>query len=318
MKIKKIRNNLKYSYSFKKKFNFLNKFDNFNTTINKIKNPLISSELRKSTNFYSTSNNTNNYTIKRNLFQFSNQREKDLLKSDDNRNKYILLYKNTNTPQIQKGISELNKRFFNNIGINNNNKKVNELKNFEDNKICILPDHMRIKNFSLKTSKILDYLNLNKDNNCFLVENENIRQNIRLLKSYRFNDFRKIERYGSFTNLNIGNKTDDIYPNKLNIEGKKDRKLSSELRNKYKRKKKKEMLNSIFHLNNYNLRKKLIQEKNKMIDDINKSLSIESFKKQIALSSMKNYKKNLDHLKRKISYKFNIQLPLYNLFLNLD
>jgi hypothetical protein len=129
---------------------------------------------------------------------------------------------------------------------------------------------------------------------------------------------RKIERYGNSTNLNIRKRIDDIYPNKLNIEGKKDRKVWSELSYGDKRKKKKEMLNSIFHTNNYNLRKKLTQEKNKKFDDINKSLSIESFKKQLALSTMKNFKKSLDHIKRKISYKFNIQLPLYNLFLNLD
>ena len=318
MKIQKSRNNLKYSFSFKKKFNFPNKFDNFNITIDKIKNPLISSELRKSTNFYSKSNNKNNYNIKRNFIQFSYQREKDLLKSDDNINKYSLLYKNVNSPKISKGITGLSNRFFNNKRVNSNNKKINELKNNEDNKICILPEQMRVKNFSLKTSKILDFLNLNKGNNCFLVEKENMQKNIRLFKNYKFKDFRKIEKCGSFTNLNILKKLEDIYPNKLNIEGKKDRKLSSELRNRNKRKKKKEMLNSIFHRNNYNLKKKLTQEKNKKIDDINKSLSIESFKKQLALSTMKNFKKSLDHIKRKISYKFNIQLPLYNLFLNLD
>lgn len=318
MKIQKSRNNLKYSSSFKKKFNFPNKFDNFNITIDKIKNPLISSELRKSTNFYSKSNNKNNYNIKRNFIQFSYQREKDLLKSDDNIIKYSLLYKNVNSPKISKGITGLSNRFFNNKRVNSNNKKINELKNNEDNKICILPEQMRVKNFSLKTSKILDFLNLNKGNNCFLVEKENMQKNIRLFKNYKFKDFRKIEKCGSFTNLNILKKLEDIYPNKLNIEGKKDRKLSSELRNRNKRKKKKEMLNSIFHRNNYNLKKKLTQEKNKKIDDINKSLSIESFKKQLALSTMKNFKKSLDHIKRKISYKFNIQLPLYNLFLNLD
>ena len=318
MKIQKSRNNLKYSFSFKKKFNFPNKFDNFNITIDKIKNPLISSELRKSTNFYSKSNNKNNYNIKRNFIQFSYQREKDLLKSDDNINKYSLLYKNVNSPKISKGITGLSNRFFNNKRVNSNNKKINELKNNEDNKICILPEQMRVKNFSLKTSKILDFLNLNKGNNCFLVEKENMQKNIRLFKNYKFKDFRKLEKCGSFTNLNILKKLEDIYPNKLNIEGKKDRKLSSELRNRNKRKKKKEMLNSIFHRNNYNLKKKLTQEKNKKIDDINKSLSIESFKKQLALSTMKNFKKSLDHIKRKISYKFNIQLPLYNLFLNLD
>ena len=318
MKIQKSRNNLKNSFSFKKKFNFPNKFDNFNITIDKIKNPLISSELRKSTNFYSKSNNKNNYNIKRNFIQFSYQREKDLLKSDDNINKYSLVYKNVNSPKISKGITGLSNRFFNNKRVNSNNKKINELKNNEDNKICILPEQMRVKNFSLKTSKILDFLNLNKGNNCFLVEKENMQKNIRLFKNYKFKDFRKIEKCGSFTNLNILKKLEDIYPNKLNIEGKKDRKLSSELRNRNKRKKKKEMLNSIFHRNNYNLKKKLTQEKNKKIDDINKSLSIESFKKQLALSTMKNFKKSLDHIKRKISYKFNIQLPLYNLFLNLD
>lgn len=318
MKIQKSRNNLKNSFSFKKKFNFPNKFDNFNITIDKIKNPLISSELRKSTNFYSKSNNKNNYNIKRNFIQFSYQREKDLLKSDDNINKYSLLYKNVNSPKISKGITGLSNRFFNNKRVNSNNKKINELKNNEDNKICILPEQMRVKNFSLKTSKILDFLNLNKGNNCFLVEKENMQKNIRLFKNYKFKDFRKLEKCGSFTNLNILKKLEDIYPNKLNIEGKKDRKLSSELRNRNKRKKKKEMLNSIFHRNNYNLKKKLTQEKNKKIDDINKSLSIESFKKQLALSTMKNFKKSLDHIKRKISYKFNIQLPLYNLFLNLD
>lgn len=318
MKLQKSRNNSKYSFSLKKKINFANKFDNFNIIIDKIKHPLISFELRKSTNFYSKSKKKNFNIIKRKFIQFSNYKEKKLLKSDDNINKYSLSYKNGNTPQISKGISGLSNRFLNNIRVNNNNKKINELKNDEDNKECFLPDHMRVKNFYLKTSKILDYLNLNKDNNCFLIKNENIQKKIRLSKNSKFNDLGIIERYGSSTNLNIRKKIDDIYPNKLNIEGKKDRKVWSKLSYEDKRKKKKEMLNSIFHTNNYNLRKKLTQEKNKKFDDINKSLSIESFKKQIALSSMKNFKKSLDHLKRKISYNFNIQLPLYNLFLNLE
>ena len=111
MKIQKSRNNSKYSFSLKKKFNFDNKFDNFNITIDKIKNPLISFEIRKSTNVYSKSNNKNFNIIKRKLIQFNNNKEKKLLKLDDNINNYILLYKNDNTPQISKGISGLSNRF---------------------------------------------------------------------------------------------------------------------------------------------------------------------------------------------------------------
>ena len=36
------------------------------------------------------------------------------------------------------------------------------------------------------------------------------------------------------------------------------------------------------------------------------------------MATLEFFKKDLNHLRRKNSFKFNIQLPLYNLFLNLD
>lgn len=312
MKIKKSRNNLKYSYSLEKKFNFQNNNDNFNTTIHKIKNPIISSEIKKSSNFYDKRNNKNNYTKKGKLIQFTEHKEKELLKSDNNIDKYISFYKNRNIPQISRGIAQLKKGVFNNIRVNNNNKKTKELKYDEDNKVYVLPDHLRVKNFSLKTSKILDYLNLNKDNKCFLVEKENVSKHNKLIKNCKFNGVRKMDKNMSFTNVNNRKKLENIYT----FEGIKFRiPLEEPVK---ERKKKKEMPNNIFLRNNFNLKKKMIQEKNKTIDEIYKNKSRIDYKRELALSSMKIFKKGLDHLKRKISFKFNINLPLYNLFLNFD
>jgi hypothetical protein len=67
--------------------------------------------------------------------------------------------------RFSKGLFQKIKRKKNNL----------ELDSEESDKLCILPDYFNVKNFTLKTSKVVDYLNLNENNNFFLF-NKNIRK----------------------------------------------------------------------------------------------------------------------------------------------
>ena len=313
--IKNSRNKLKHSYSIENNHIPPNKIDNYTTTIYNTKNLIISSELTKSTNVNSKTDNKKSFSNKNNLIKFKVQKEKEFHILKNNSNKFFAFNKRRDNLKLSKRVFESNKRIFNKEKININNQINNEFKKDEDNKIYILPDYIKVKNFSLKTSKILDYLNLNKDKNFILGEKNSINK---LSKKFNLNNVRKIRRNGSYTNINNRKKIDDIYPTLFNIEGKIDRRLLNELENINKRKMKKEMLNNMFLKKSHYLRKQLIYEKNKAIEKSYKTIYNISYDKKLALYTMKFFKNDLDHLKRKISFKFNIQLPLYNLFLNLD
>jgi hypothetical protein len=313
--IKNSRNKLKHSYSLENKATSQNKFDNYNTTIYKAKNIIISSVQTKSTNVNSKIDNIKSFSNKNNLIKFKVPKEKEFQIIKNNSNKFFARNKRRDKLKLSKRIFESNKRILNKTKININNHINNEFKKDDDNKIYILPDYIKVKNFSLKSSKILDYLNLNKDNNLISDEKNCINK---LTKKFNLYNVRKIKRNGSYTNINNRKKIDDIYPTLFNIEGKIDRRLLNELENKNKRKMKKEMLNNMFLKKSHYLRKQLMYEKNKAIEESYKTIYNISYDKKLALYTMKFFKNDLDHLKRKISFKFNIKLPLYNLFLNLD
>ena len=313
--IKNSRNKLKHSYSIENNHISQNKIDNYTTTIYNTKNLIISSELTKSTNVNSKTDNKKSFSNKNNFIKFKVQKEKEFQIINNNSNKFLAFNKRRDNLKLSKRAFVSNKRIINKAKININNQINNEFKNDEDNKIYIFPNYIKVKNFSLKTSKILDYLNLNKDKNFISGEKNSINK---LTKKFNLNNVRKIKRNGSYSNINNRKRIDDIYPTLFNIEGKIDRRLLNELENINKRKKKKEMLNNMFLKKNHYLRKQLIYEKNKAIEESYKTIYNISYDKKLALYTMKFFKNDLDHLKRKISFKFNIQLPLYNLFLNLD
>ena len=201
------------------------------------------------------------------------------------------------------------------ISYGSNKNKIDLIKE-EGGKFCLLPNYFKVKNFSLKTFEIMNYLNINDTNNFFLYE----KKMPKLKKKFNFFENNKIlRRSGSFTPVNRIKKIEDIYPTVFNIEGHKNRKILEELETERKKKKKIGVLNSRIKKNNVILKKRMVKEKNKAEDENYKiNLSDMAYKRQLLLSKVNLFKKDLNHLKRKISFKYHLELPSYNLFLNLN
>ena len=86
-----------------------------------------------------------------------------------------------------------------------------------------------------------------------------------------------------------------------------------------KRNKKKELINNFVRKSIYEIKKNMIKERNKReTKNYENNISDITYKRRLMMSKVELFKKDLNHLRRKISFKFNIQLPLYNLFLNLN
>ena len=62
----------------------------------------------------------------------------------------------------------------------------------------------------------------------------------------------------------------------------------------------------------------MIKEKNKVEQYAKDNPSEFAYKSQLLILSMKMYQRAIHQLEKKNSFKFNLDLPLYNLFLNLD
>ena len=288
------RNRLKNSSSFKRPYNSINKLNTFYYTTNNTRN-LHSYENYKSTNFNSISNTTKRSNNKVNFHKLKIYDEEKFKLPITNR-----------IMRFSKGLFQKIKRKKNNL----------ELDSEESDKLCILPDYFNVKNFTLKTSKVVDYLNLNENNNFFL-----FKKNIRKLKNkFDFPENYKTLRQRSYTPININKKIEEIYPTVFNIEGKKNRKLLEEIENEKRRRTRKiEFLNNKIKKNNNILKKKMIRERNKAEEENHKiNLSNMAYRRQLLLSRVKFIKKDLNHLKRKNSFKFHLELPLYNFFLNLN
>jgi len=288
------RNRLKNSSSFKRPYNSINKLNTFYYTTNNTRN-INSYENYKSTNFNSISNTTKRSNNKVNFHKLKIYDEEKFKLPITNR-----------IMRFSKGLFQKIKRKKNNL----------ELDSEETDKLCILPDYFNVKNFTLKTSKVVDYLNLNENNNFFLF-NKNIRK---LKNKFDFHENYKTLRQRSYTPINRNKKIEEIYPTVFNIEGKKNRKLLEEIENEKRRKTRKiEFLNNKIKKNNNILKKKMIRERNKAEEENHKiNLSNMAYRRQLLLSRVKFIKKDLNHLKRKNSFKFHLELPLYNFFLNLN
>ena len=288
------RNRLKNSSSFKRPYNSINKLNTFYSITNNTRN-INSYENYKSTNFNSISNTTKRSNNKVNFHKLKIYDEEKFKLPITNR-----------IMRFSKGLFQKIKRKKNNL----------ELDSEETDKLCILPDYFNVKNFTLKTSKVVDYLNLNENNNFFLF-NKNIRK---LKDKFDFPENYKTLRQRSYTPINRNKKIEEIYPTVFNIEGKKNRKLLEEIENEKRRRTRKiEFLNNKIKKNNNILKKKMIRERNKAEEENNKiNLSNMAYRRQLLLSRVKFIKKDLNHLKRKNSFKFHLELPLYNFFLNLN
>ena len=272
--------------------------------INNYKKIIINENNTKSTNIYSYNNLTkSNNTI---------------LSKDKN------ISTNNNIPNNsidEKRIAEIYKRYnFKNYKkkkvINNCQTELNIAENNnKGDKICLLPKYFKVKNFNIKTSKIIDYLELNQNNNFFQYDNNSQKTK----KINKLSNKRKfIKKAKSDIELNKLKKIEEIYPTILNIEGQRNRQLISELDYDKRKKRKIEGINYPYNKQNLEFRKKILKEKNKIEEYAKVNLSNLAYKRQVLILSMKLYQKSILHLRRKNSFKFNLDLPLYNIFLNLD
>ena len=319
--IKKIesRNKFNRNFSFNKNTVSQKKLNTIHSSEN-IHKKFISYETNKSTNIYSTYISKKNNSNKKHFTGLNFTDRKTIINPENNKLKCNKFNRSKESPKIIKGILGLRRIFSSETTKNNNLKAVdNNNNNVIIEKKCILPNYMTIKNFNLESSKVIDFFDLNKDKKFYLVE-KNMEKFNKLKKAHSFYDIdKKLIRSGSTTSVRRCKKIDDIYPTVFNIEGKRNIKVLYEINNESKRKRKIKVLNSVYQRNNHKLKKNMILEKNKVDDDNYKSLiSSMIYKAKLSLLKMKYFKKDLDHLKRKISFKFDINLPHYNLFLNLD
>ena len=196
-----------------------------------------------------------------------------------------------------------------------------ELKKEEENKddkVCLLDKDFKVKNFILNPNQVIDYLNLNEKNNFF--QPSTTRKSIKNFEN-KYNLFKKnriINRNRSALKENRYDKIKEIYPTVLNIEGQRNRKILYEINDEDKKKKKNEKPNCVYYKHHFNLRKRMFKEKSKAEEGAKANPSDFAYKSQLLILSMKIYQKAIHQLQKKISFKYNLDLPLYNLFLNLD
>jgi hypothetical protein len=196
-----------------------------------------------------------------------------------------------------------------------------ELKKEEENKndkVCLLNKDFKVKNFILNPNQVIDYLNLNEKNNFF--QPSTTKRSVKNLEK-KYNLFKKnriINRNRSALMENRYEKIKQIYPTVLNIEGQRNRKILYEINDEDKKKQKNEKPNCVYYKHHFNLQKRMFKEKNKAEELAKVNLSDLAYKAQLLILSMKIYQRAIHQLEKKISFKFNLDLPLYNLFLNFD
>ena len=310
---KKIENRkyLKNGLSLKKNYKNLNQLNTFYSPTNRRKNFLLRKN-DKSTNTDRANKIKNKIFSKENKANFFKLKTFDGIKfpNSENRSHKQIKFNVTNeSPKEKNIIKEFNKNF---------NKKKILLDKKEDDKIYELKKNLMVRNFSFNKPKIFDFLSFNKNNNnnCLSPKKINSKSKRNLILSEKRKNFR---RNGSFTPINRFKKIEDIYPTVFNIEGKINLNLLGQIQTESKRNKKKELINNFVRKSIYEIKKNMIKERNKReTKNYENNISDITYKRRLMMSKVELFKKDLNHLRRKISFKFNIQLPLYNLFLNLN
>ena len=306
-----IRKYLKNGLSLKKNYKNLNQLNTFYSPTNRRKNFLLRKN-DKSTNTDRDNKIKNKIFSKENKANFFKLKTFDGIKfpNSENRSHKQIKFNVTNeSPKEKNIIKEFNKNFF--------GKKI-LLDKKEDGKIYELKKNLMVRNFSFNKPKIFDFLSFNKNNNnnCLSPKKINSKSKRNLILSEKRKNFR---RNGSFTPINRFKKIEDIYPTVFNIEGKINLNLLGQIQTESKRNKKKELINNFVRKSIYEIKKNMIKERNKReTKNYENNISDITYKRRLMMSKVELFKKDLNHLRRKISFKFNIQLPLYNLFLNLN
>ena len=92
----------------------------------------------------------------------------------------------------------------------------------------------------------------------------------------------------------------------------------SEFKIKEKKKIRTEKSVNVYSKRNLEMKKKMFREKWKAEEYSKANISDMAYRRQLLIISMKLYQKAIKHLQKKNSYKVNLDLPLYNVFLDLD
>ena len=294
---------------------FRNKFKS-QTSIKKGSNPPIKLKLFSSRNNF-LDNNNNIYVNYRDITINKSSNDKNKLHDKDKIIDEEEKINSKNDKDIVNDIRTFNKRFTFKT-LKNSIKKYKykmELKKEEekDDKVCLLKNNFNVKNFILSPNQVINYLDLNDKNNFFVPampknkNNKNINRNNNFLKRNR----------SAYIETRL-DKIKKIYPTVLNIEGQKNRKILYELNHEDNKNKKNEKPKRAYNRHNCYLKRRLQKEKYKAEQCARINLSDLAYKSQLLILSMKIYQRAIHQLQKKNSFKFNLDLPLYNLFLNLD
>ena len=205
---------------------------------------------------------------------------------------------------------------------NNINNKYNykaELEKEEEkrkDKICLINKDFEVKNFSLNPNQVIQYLNLNEKSDFFIPSSKNIHN---FKKNISFFKKKKIVNRNNSANIEKRiDRINKIYPNVLNIEGHRNVKILNEINNEAKIKRKNDKPISIYYRNHFELKRRMFKERCKAEDFARKTMSDSNYKSQLLILSMKIYQRAIHYLEKKNSLKFNLDMPSYNIFLNLN
>lgn len=226
--------------------------------------------------------------------------KKDINKNSDNQS----LIRTFNRKLTFKNLNNLIKQYKYKIELKKSEEKKND-------KICVLDQNFKVKNFVLTPNQVIEFLNLNEKNNFFQPSTPKKIIN-KLQKKNIFN------RNKSVLVEKRHDKIKKIYPTVLNIEGQKNRKILYELNDEIKKKKKNYKSICVYYRHHFNLQRRMLKEKRKHEECAKANLSDLAYNSQLRILSMKIYQRAIHQLEKKNSFKFNLDLPLYNLFLNLD
>jgi len=185
-----------------------------------------------------------------------------------------------------------------------------------NDKICLINNDFKVKNFSLNPNQVIQYLNLNEKSDFFVPSSKDTHN---FKKKFNFYQKRKIRSRNKSANIEKRiDRINEIYPTVLNIEGHRNIKILNEINNEGKVKKKNDKPNSIYYRSHFELKRRMFKERCKAEDFARKTMSDSNYKSQLLILSMKIYQRAIHYLEKKNSLKFNLDMPSYNIFLNLN
>lgn len=265
--------------------------------------------------------NNSNFNKKKNAFSFIKENKlnnsaltplikyhKDEIKTDkiNNKQKIVQTFSKTS---IFKYKNKINNKYNYKAELEKEEEKRKDI-------MCLINNDFKVKNFSLNPNQVIQYLNLNEKSDFFIPSSKDI---YNFKKNFSF--FKKKKVLSRNKSANIEKRIDrinSIYPNVLNIEGQRNVKILNEINNEAKIKKKNDKPNSIYYRSHFELKRRMFKERCKAEDFARKTMSDSNYKSQLLILSMKIYQRAIHYLEKKNSLKFNLDMPSYNIFLNLN